>query len=148
MMALHRPYIRKSVRMEVENRALKNEKGQFLDANTGKPIEGKYDLGHKYGHEYRTALREAEEKELTQKEFNDQQNNADYFQIEDPCSNRGHEFEKKDEGEEKFAEESTEKGEGEKSGEGEDMTPSESTDIGEDTGEGEGGGEGMDGGAE
>ena len=51
-MALHRPYIRASVREEVEKRAEKNEKGQFLDANTGKPIEGKYDLGHKAGHEH------------------------------------------------------------------------------------------------
>lgn len=39
-MALHRPYIRQEVREEVERRAEKNEKGQFLDANTHEPIEG------------------------------------------------------------------------------------------------------------
>lgn len=168
MMALHRPYIRKSVRMEVENRAMKNEKGQFLDANTGKPIEGKYDLGHKYGHEFRTALKEAEEKGLTQKEFNDLQNNADHFQVENSDTNRGHAFEKKDEAEEKATEESAEKGksEGEKSGEGESTGERTATGEGESAGEstvagegesaGEGGGEGggedggggMDGGAE
>lgn len=38
-MALHRPYIRQEVREEVERRAEKNEKGQFLDANTHEPIE-------------------------------------------------------------------------------------------------------------
>ena len=95
-MALHRPYIRKSVRQEVERRAQKNEKGQFLDANTGKPIEGKYDMGHKTGYEYRTALAEAEKQGLSQSEFNDLQNNPDIFQIEDPSSNRSHAFEQKD----------------------------------------------------
>lgn len=95
-MALHRPYIRKGVRQEVERRAQKNEKDQFLDANTGQPIEGKYDMGHKTGHEYRTALAEAEEQGLSQSEFNDLQNNSDIFQIEDPSSNRSHAFEQKD----------------------------------------------------
>ena len=61
-MALYRPHIRKSVREEVEKRAQKNENGQFLDANTGLPIEGNYDIGHKVGHEYRNSLKEAEEK--------------------------------------------------------------------------------------
>jgi len=95
-MALYRPYIRKSVREEVENRAQKNENGQFLDPNTGQPIEGKYDIGHKTGHEYRTALAEAEEQGLSQEEFNDLQNNPDILQIEDPSSNRSHAFEQKE----------------------------------------------------
>ena len=34
-MALHRPYIRASVREEVEKRAEKNEKGQFLLVSKG-----------------------------------------------------------------------------------------------------------------
>ena len=51
-MGLHRPYIRKEVRAEVERRAEKNDKGQFLDANTHEPIEGQYDLGHVSGHEH------------------------------------------------------------------------------------------------
>jgi len=95
-MALYRPYIRKGVREEVENRAQKNENGQFLDPNTGQPIEGKYDIGHKIGHEYRTALAEAEEQGLSQEEFNDLQNNPDILQIEDPSSNRSHAFEQKE----------------------------------------------------
>ena len=95
-MALYRPRIRNSVREEVESRAQKNENGQFLDANTGKPIEGKYDLGHKAGHEYRSALAKAEEQGLSQAEFNDLQNNPDIYQIEDPSLNRSHVFEQKD----------------------------------------------------
>lgn len=89
-MALNRPYIRASVKAEVERRAEKNEKGQFLDANTGQPIEGKYDLGHKAGHEHWREVERAETEGLTQKEFNERMNNADYFQIEDPHENRSH----------------------------------------------------------
>ena len=93
---LHRSYIRKSTREQVLARAERNEKGQLLDANTRKPIEGKYDIGHKTDHEFRKARDEAEAKHMTQAEFNDQQNNPDHLQIEDPHSNRSHQFEAKD----------------------------------------------------
>lgn len=89
-MALNRPYIRKDVREEVERRAQKNDKGQFLDANTGEPIEGQYDLGHKAGHEHWREAEKAESEGLSQEEFNDRMNNPDYFQIEDPHENRSH----------------------------------------------------------
>jgi len=95
-MALHRPYIRKSVREEVENRAQKNENGQFLDANTGRPIEGQYDLGHKAGHEFHREAASAEEQGMGQEQFNDLMNNPDLYQVEDYRSNRGHAFEQKD----------------------------------------------------
>lgn len=90
---LHRPYIRKDVRAQVEANAPKNEKGQFLDANTGKPIEGIYDLGHKAGHEFKTEQAKAEKEGLTQAQFNERMNNPDLYQIEDPSSNRSHQFE-------------------------------------------------------
>ena len=89
-MALHRPYIRQEVRDEVERRAEKNEKGQFLDANTHEPIEGQYDLGHVAGHEHWREAEKAEKEGLTQEEFNDRMNNPDYFQIENPHENRSH----------------------------------------------------------
>ena len=89
-MALHRPYIRQDVREEVERRAEKNEKGQFLDANTHEPIEGQYDLGHKAGHENWRELEQAEKAGLTQEEFNEKMNNPDLYQIEDPHENRSH----------------------------------------------------------
>lgn len=85
---LNRPYIRKEVREEVEKRALRNEKGQFLDANTGRVIEGQYDLGHKAGHEHRREVAKAETEGLTQAEFNDRMNNPDLYQIEHPSENR------------------------------------------------------------
>lgn len=92
-MALHRPYLRKSVIQEVKDNAPKNEKGQFLDANTGKPIEGKINIGHRYGHEYWREAEKAEKEGLTQKEFNDRMNNPKILQIEDEHSNKSHEFE-------------------------------------------------------
>lgn len=95
-MGLHRPYIRKDVRAEVEGNAQKNENGQFLDVNTGKAIDGPYDLGHKPGHEFRTEKAKAEQEGITQKQFNDRMNDPSLYQIEDPSSNRSHQFEMKD----------------------------------------------------
>jgi hypothetical protein len=93
---LHRPYIRKSVRDEVEARAPKDEHGNFVDPNTGESIIGKYDLGHVKDHEFRTEKANAEKEGLTQKQFNDRMNNPDLYQIEDPASNRSHKYEAKD----------------------------------------------------
>jgi hypothetical protein len=90
---LHRPYIRHEVRQEVENRAQKNSKGQFLDANTHKPIEGKYDFGHKPGHEFWREVEKAEKEGLTQEQFNNRMNNPDFYQIESPHENRSHSHE-------------------------------------------------------
>ena len=95
-MGLNRPYIRKDVREEVERRAAKNEEGQFLDANTGKPIQGQYDLGHVPGHEHRREVQKAEEEGLNQEEFNDRMNNPDLYQVEDPSENRSHTHEMPD----------------------------------------------------
>lgn len=79
---LNRPYIRIEVRKEVERRAPKTSDGRFIDPNTGKPIEGKYDLGHKPEHEFWREKEKAEKEGLTQKEFNDRMNNPDLYQIE------------------------------------------------------------------
>lgn len=90
---LHRPYIRQEVRQEVENRAQKNSKGQFLDANTHKPIDGKYDMGHKPGHEFWREAEKAEKEGLTQEQFNNRMNNPDLYHIESPRENRSHSHE-------------------------------------------------------
>ncbi len=93
---LRRPYIRNDVRAEVEARAPKTADGKFIDPNTGEVIEGKYDLGHKPGNEFRTEQAKAQSEGLTQKQFNDRMNNPDKYQIESPSANRSHAFEKKD----------------------------------------------------
>ena len=109
-MGLNRPYIRNDVRAEVERRAPKNEEGQFLDANTGKPIEGKYDLGHRAGYEHWREVEKAEREGLTQEKFNDRMNNPDYYQIEDPNENRSHTHERpKEETEAQLEEEEMER---------------------------------------
>jgi RHS repeat-associated protein len=90
---LRRPYIRKDVRAEVENRAPRAQDGRPIDPNTQKPIDGKPDLGHKPGSEHRTEKAKAESQGMTQAQFNDKMNNPDKFQLEDPSSNRSHRFE-------------------------------------------------------
>jgi len=117
--AMHRPYIRSEVRAEVENRAQRDEQGRFLDANTGKPIEGRYDLGHKAGHEHWRESERAEREGLTQEEFNNRMNNPDYYQIEDPHSNRSHEYEDKTPEEQPQDAETSEQGNHETAGESE-----------------------------
>ena len=92
---LHRPYIRKSTRDAVEAMAPRAADGRFLDANTGKVIDGKYDLGHKYGHEFRRERERAQNLGWTQKQFNNYMNNPVFYQIEDPRINRSHKFEMK-----------------------------------------------------
>jgi len=91
---LHRPYIRKHVRQNVESRAKRMADGRFRDANTGKPIDGKYDLGHRRGREFRREKAKAEAEGLNQKQFNDRMNNPDLYQIEHPSLNRSRKFEK------------------------------------------------------
>ncbi len=90
---LHRPYIRKSTRQAVEQAAKKAPDGRFLDANTMLPINGKYDLGHVYGHEFWRERDRAMALGWSQKQFNDYMNNPSFYQIEDPILNRSHIFE-------------------------------------------------------
>jgi hypothetical protein len=63
---LRRPYVRKNVRKAVEDNAVKIG-DNFVDPNTGKIIQGKYDLGHKTGSEFRRLKAQAEIDGLTQK---------------------------------------------------------------------------------
>ena len=101
---LRRPYIRKSVRISVEQVAnIKNDR--FMDANdTEKAIpggkrrkysiaEGQYHLGHKNDHEFWREKTKAEAEGLTQKQFNDRMNDPNLYQIEDPHENMSHKHE-------------------------------------------------------
>jgi hypothetical protein len=91
---LHRPYIRKWVRAEVEARAPRAPDGRPIDPNTLQPIDGTPDFGHKAGHEFWREKAKAKADGLTQAQFNDRMNNPDFYQLEDPSSNRSHRFEK------------------------------------------------------
>lgn len=90
--SLFRPYIRVATREAVESNALKIG-DKFVDANTGKLIEGGYNLGHKYGHEFYKYKAWGEAEGLTQNQFNNLMNNSNLYQIEDPISNMSHFYE-------------------------------------------------------
>jgi hypothetical protein len=92
---LRRPYIRNSTRDAVEARAPRDAAGRPLDPNTGRPIDGRPDLGHKTGNEFRREKARAESEGLTQKEFNDRMNNPDLYQLESPSTNRSRIYEQK-----------------------------------------------------
>ncbi len=91
---LKRPYIRQGVREEVEARAPRTADGRPIDPNTGQPIDGTPDFGHKSGNEFWREKQKAEAQGLTQKQFNDRMNNPDLYQLEDPSSNRSHRYER------------------------------------------------------
>jgi RHS repeat-associated protein len=92
---LHRPYLRKATRQEIERRAVKDADGRYLDPNTGLPIQGKPDIGHIWGFEHRRLVKIAQQKGMTQKQFNDWVNShPEWFQFECPRSNRSHKYEK------------------------------------------------------
>lgn len=109
---LHRAYIRKSTRAEIEKITDKKQwefkqdkrnytkefngkvrNGQLMDANTGKRIRGKADIGHRSGYEERVMRECAERMHLSQKDYNNLMNNPKLYQFEDHRSNRSHKYE-------------------------------------------------------
>lgn len=91
----NRPYLRADVKKEIYDNAPTDNAGNYLDANTGLPIVGTPDIGHKAGHEHKREALKAYNSGLTQSEFNDKMSNASYYQLEDLHNNRSHQFEDK-----------------------------------------------------
>jgi RHS repeat-associated protein len=89
---------RKSTVETLKERAPKTPEGDFIDPNTGRviPKEGPFDVGHKPGHEYRKNRIEAAKNGASRKDFIESENNPDHLQLEDPQSNRSHQFEAPD----------------------------------------------------
>lgn len=50
-------------------------------------------MGHKPGKEFRREKAKAEAEGLSQKEFNERMNDPNKYQLEDPVSNRSHQYE-------------------------------------------------------
>jgi uncharacterized protein DUF4157/HNH/ENDO VII superfamily nuclease len=93
---LRRPALRKPLKDKVKAAAKKNEKGQYLDANTGEPIEGEPVYGHIYGKEHRRLVLEASEKGMTQDQFDNWVNDhPEWFQTETKANNESHRYEKR-----------------------------------------------------
>jgi RHS repeat-associated protein len=90
---LRRPYVRKGTRQTVENNSNRVPDGRPIDPNTKEPIDGKPDLGHTPGNEHWREAQQAEGEGLSQQEFNDRMNDPNKYQLEDPSSNRSHQYE-------------------------------------------------------
>jgi hypothetical protein len=90
---LRRPYIRQWVRDAVEGAAPRTPDGLPIDPNTGQPIEGTPDFGHKPGNEFWREKQAGQSEGLTQQQFNDRMNDPNKYQLEDPSSNRSHRYE-------------------------------------------------------
>jgi hypothetical protein len=91
---LHRPYLRESTKLAIEDAAFKTESGEFIDPNTTEVIDDLFHYGHKPGYENWRILEEARAKGMTQKELNDWVNShPEWFQIESPAANMSHKYE-------------------------------------------------------
>ncbi|WP_304519304.1 GH-E family nuclease [Clostridium estertheticum] len=90
---LNRPYLRQDTIDGIT--AGRGINGNFYDANILQPIVGTPDIGHVQGKEFWRERNNAEVKGWTQSEFNEYMNNSEFYQFEDPSSNRSHQFEDK-----------------------------------------------------
>jgi hypothetical protein len=71
----------------------KDAQGRLIDPNTRKPILGTPDLGHVAGHEFWREKKKAQDQCWSQGMFNIYMNTPDFYQYEDPSSNRSHQYE-------------------------------------------------------
>jgi len=87
------PYVRKWVLDEVKEKIEETEGGQIIDPNSGIPFDGPADLGHVPGFELWKMKALAAQNGLTQQEFNELMQDPDFYQYENPATNRSHCFE-------------------------------------------------------
>ena len=92
---MHRSYIRTSTKEVMNATAKYNEHGEMLDPNTCDVITQPV-IGHGSGLEYFGFRDYGEKSGMTQKEFNDIQNNGSMLQWENRDSNGSHKYECKD----------------------------------------------------
>ncbi|NBE95311.1 hypothetical protein FE391_17040 [Nonomuraea sp. KC401] len=95
-----RPYLRKSTRDQIQGQY--NSKGELIDPNTKKPIQGKPDIGHKPGYEAhklkdldKRLRKEGLSSRDRRKLINEVANDPKKYQFEDRSSNRSHRYEGK-----------------------------------------------------
>ena len=93
--ARSRPKLRKGTKEQAQAAAQRTPDGDYIDPNTGEviPIDGPFDYGHPPGEEW-WRLRDMARTEGWTRQQVIEAENAKSFQIEDPSSNRGHEYEK------------------------------------------------------
>ena len=92
----NRVKLKKNTKEAVQNSAKKTPDGQYIDPNTGKPIEkGQEVYGHKTGQEWSKYKKGPENQGKTRQEVIKDQNNPDIYQMEDKKSNASHKYEQK-----------------------------------------------------
>ncbi|WP_367867724.1 DUF4157 domain-containing protein [Pedobacter sp. WC2423] len=99
----NRPKYREGLVNEVWEAAKAQGNGKVIDPLTKKeltwdrtkPRTEQWDMGHKYGHEYRELVKRRANGEITHEQFLDEYNNPKNYQPEDPMSNQSHAGEKK-----------------------------------------------------
>lgn len=91
---LHRPYLRTQTQGVIFNGYKRLENGDYEDIY-GNIIRGPIDIGHIPGYEHRRLVLAANQKGMTQQQFNDFVNShPEYFRLENSKINRGHSGEK------------------------------------------------------
>jgi hypothetical protein len=94
MTPLQRPYLRVETVRTILNNARKTADGRYVDAETSRPIDGPFDIGHTAGRESWRLITEGMERGMTQAQFNDWVNgHPEWFQLQAPGPNRSHQFE-------------------------------------------------------
>lgn len=89
-----RPTLRATTKSQVRANAPKTADGDFIDPNTGKVIpRGKAQFGHKPGYEARCIAEKALVQGWTRQKYLDYWNDPAHYQMEDPISNQGHQYE-------------------------------------------------------
>jgi hypothetical protein len=99
----NRPGYRKGVENKVWEQAKARGNGKVIDPLTKKELTwdrtrnrtDQWDMGHKYGMEYRVLVRKRANEEITQEQFLNEYNKPENYQPEHPVSNRSHAGEKK-----------------------------------------------------
>ena len=93
--AASRVYLRTSTRQAIQDAAPKTADGDFIDPNTGQviPQEGPFDYGHQPGYEWWRMQQMARDQGWTRQQVIEYENDPSHYQIEDPSSNRSHQYE-------------------------------------------------------
>lgn len=91
--AMTRVKLRQQTIFEIRYQAPKDAHGNYLDPNTGRPIVGKPDIGHKPGYEWKCTQAKARAAGWSRQQLIDFENDPSHYQLEDPSSNRSHAFE-------------------------------------------------------
>jgi RHS repeat-associated protein len=92
---LHRPHVRKRTKEAVAAGQERDAQGQFISPYTLQSVGEKPDLAHKPGREFWRERAQAERDGISQREFNEMQNDPDLYYYENPRVNRSHQLEDK-----------------------------------------------------